>query len=159
MIELENSNIFVLQPVETLDYFHTMTGDAGRDLEALEAWNAVMADPLPGMQLAFRIRDAISALFGVERIGGFSGQRVGTVQVGDHLDFFLVEHCDPQSLVLTGRDTHLDVMTCISTDGPLVSVTSSVKVHNRFGRAYMLPVGVAHKWIVRAMLRRLKTAA
>lgn len=157
MIKLENSNIFVLQPVETLDYFHTLAADAGRDVQPLEAWNTIMAQPLPGLRLAFRIRDAISALFGVERIGGFSGERVDTVQVGERLDFFLVEHSDPHALVLTGRDTHLDVMTCVSTDGPQVSVTSSVKVHNRFGRVYMLPVGIAHKWIVRAMLRRLKT--
>lgn len=40
------------------------------------------------MRLAFRTRDAISSLFGVKRIGGFSGTRREAVQEGDHLDFF-----------------------------------------------------------------------
>jgi len=58
-------------------------------------------------------------------------------------------------LVLTERDKHLDVMTCIATQGPLVTITSSVKVHNWFGRAYMVPVGLAHRRIVRGLLRRV----
>ncbi|MEM9855606.1 MAG: DUF2867 domain-containing protein [Pseudomonadota bacterium] len=34
-------------------------------------------------------------------------------------------------------------------------MTSSVRTHNLFGRLYMIPVGVAHRWIVRGMLRKL----
>ena len=64
---------------------------------------------------AFRIRDAVSSAFGVKRIGGFSGKPIEFVSVGQHLDFFLVEHADDECLVLTQRDRHLDVMTCIST--------------------------------------------
>ncbi|MEL7521783.1 MAG: DUF2867 domain-containing protein [Cyanobacteria bacterium J06553_1] len=59
-------------------------------------------------------------------------------------------------MVLTERDRHLDVMTCISINGPTVSITSSVLIHNWFGHAYMIPVGIAHRWIVRRMLRRLR---
>ncbi|PJE28004.1 Protein of unknown function [Pseudooceanicola antarcticus] len=132
-------------------------------LTALEVWTAMMAKPLPGMAPAFRLRDAISACFGVRRIGGFSGARVDQVAAGDHLDFFLVEEVRPDLLVLTERDRHLDVMTCLSLEpgagtGPVVTVTSSVRVHNVFGRLYMLPVGLAHRVIVVLMLRRLPQA-
>lgn len=156
MIPLANSNARVLEPVSDLDYFDTQSADVGRVLGPLQVWNVIMADAQPVMALAFKLRDAVSAPFGVKRIKGFSGQPVETASVGAYLDFFLVEHIDPHTLVLTERDSHLDVMTCISTDGPLVSITSSVKVHNLFGRLYMLPVGVAHKWIVRRMLKRLQ---
>jgi hypothetical protein len=140
---------------DRLAFFDSQSIALPRPITALEGWNLQMARPLPFMALAFRIRDAISARFGVKRIGGFSGARAMAVVPGDHLDFFLVERADPQVLTLTERDRHLDVMTCITTTGGRLAITSSVVTHNWFGRAYMLPVGPAHRLIVRLMLRRL----
>jgi hypothetical protein len=114
------------------------------------------AEPGLFMRLAFRTRDAISSLFGVKRIGGFSGVRRETVNAGEQLDFFLVEHSAPDMLVLTERDRHLDVMICLSITDRVFTITSSVVTHNVFGRIYMLPVGLAHKLIVNSDLRRLK---
>lgn len=145
----------LVAPREKLAFYDSQSIPLPRPVTALEAWNLQMARPLPLMALAFRIRDAISARFGVKRIGGFSGQRADGVAAGDRLDFFLVERVTPQVLTLTERDRHLDVMTCITTTGGQLAITSSVITHNLFGRAYMLPVGPAHKVIVRAMLRRL----
>ena len=117
-----------------------------------------MAAPLPGMALAFRIRDAVSARFGVAPIGGFSGRPAAAPEVGARLDFFLVEGVAPDQLVLTARDRHLDVMISVDSQGPELAITASVVTHNRFGRAYMLPVGPAHRLIVWLMLRRLKAS-
>lgn len=155
MITLPHNNVRVLGPVSQLDYIDSQSVTCARPVTALEAWNVAMGKPLPLMRLAFWLRDVVSARFGVRKIGGFSGQRVETVAAGDRLDFFTVEHVSDDVLVLTERDRHLDVMTCISCIGTMVTITSSVLVHNGFGRAYMLPVGLAHRWIVRATLRRL----
>jgi len=155
MITAPNTEIRILAAIEELDYFDSQLVNLSRDILPLDAWNLVMEEPQPLIRLAFRIRDGISKLFGVKSIGGFSYARRDSVQVGDYLDFFLVEYSDETALVLTERDRHLDVMTCVSSVGNTVSITSSVKVHNLFGRAYMLPVGIAHKFIVRNMLRRL----
>ena len=114
------------------------------------------AEQGPLMRLAFRTRDGISALFGVKRIGGFSGTRREAVQAGDYLDFFRVEYSAPEVLVLTERDRHLDVMTCVSLVDRELTITSSVVTHNTFGRLYMLPVGPAHKLIVNSYLKRLQ---
>ncbi|MFI0396981.1 DUF2867 domain-containing protein [Paracoccus jiaweipingae] len=76
------------------------------------------------------------------------------VQAGDRLDFFLVDYRDGNSPVLTGRDRHPDVMTCMSTQADRVAITSSVQVHHRFRRRYMLPVGIAHRLLVGNVLRR-----
>lgn len=108
------------------------------------------------MRLAFRTRDAISSLFGVKRIGGFSGEKRETVRPGERLDFFLVEHSAPDVLVLTERDRHLDVMLCLSIIDRVLTITSSVVTHNTFGRIYMLPVGPVHKLIVGHDFKRLK---
>lgn len=146
-----------LGPPETLHYFDRRSIALPVSITPLQAWNLIMAEPQPILRAAFWIRDAVSARFGVKRIGGFSQGRRDSVAVGDYLDFFLVERVEPDALVLTERDRHLDVMTCISTSNSSVTVTSSVVTHNLFGRVYMLPVGFAHKLIVQGMLRRLKT--
>lgn len=147
-----------LGPRETLDFLHERRVTLPRPVSPLEAWNLMMENPLPLMGLAFRIRDAISAQFGVRRIGGFSGARRDTAAVGDRLDFFLVEFVGPDALVLTERDRHLDVMTCLSVSGCDLAVTSSVVTHNLYGRVYMIPVSVAHCVIVWLMLWRMKAS-
>lgn len=153
---MQSENIHILDQVSALNYFDSQSIVLPEILSPLAAWNQIMVTPLPFLKLAFRVRDGISSKFGVKRIGGFTGVRKETVNVGDKIDFFLVEHVSENALVLTERDRHLDVMTCISTAGHELTITSSVKTHNAFGRAYMVPVGVAHKVIVRTMLKRLK---
>ena len=141
---------------EKLNYFDCQIVTLPQPVTAIEAWRMVMARPLPGMALAFRIRDAVSVRFGVARIGGFSGAQVVEPKVGDRLDFFTVETIRDDMLTLTARDTHLDVMICVTVAAAEFAITASVIPHNWFGRAYMIPVGPAHKFIVWAMLRRLR---
>ena len=145
-----------LRPLPELDYHDSRSVLLPVQITALQAWNLMTAEQGPLMRLAFRTRDGISALFGVKRIGGFSGTRREAVQVGDYLDFFLVEYSVPEVLVLTERDRHLDVMTCVSLVDRELTITSSVVTHNTFGRLYMLPVGPAHKLIVNSYLKRLQ---
>lgn len=154
-MERTDNGQFLLRPREELDYHDSRSVPLPRPISALEAWNAVMGERRPLLRMAFRIRDAISARFGVERIGGFSGQPRNSVSTGDRLDFFLVEHQAPEVLVLTARDRHLDVMTCVATGDARLTITSSVVTHNAFGRAYMLVVGPAHRLIVGRMLRQV----
>lgn len=145
-----------LRPLAELEYHDSRSVLLPHPITALMAWSLMTAEPGPFLRLAFGIRDAISSLFGVARIGGFSGQRRDSVQVGDRLDFFVVEHAAPDQLVLTNRDRHLDVMICLSTADRLLTVTASVVTHNAFGRVYMVPVGLAHRLIVRRDLGRLR---
>ncbi|WP_343053348.1 DUF2867 domain-containing protein [Sphingomonas endophytica] len=150
------SPVMTLRPKQELDYYDSRSITLPVAVTPLEAWNLMRSEPQPLMHLAFKARDAISSLFGVKRIGGFSGARCDVAKVGDRLDFFLVEHVAADMLVLTERDRHLDVMICLSTHGRSVTITASVFTHNAFGRLYMLPVGPAHKLIVHNDLRRLK---
>jgi Protein of unknown function (DUF2867) len=146
----------LVAPRPMLAYYDQQRLTMPRAISPTEAWSRIMANPLPLLGLAFRLRDSIAARFGVRRIGGFTGKAIATPQVGDRLDFFLVERCDPMSLTLTDRDRHLDVMIAVVSAGCEMSITASVITHNRFGRLYMWPVGPAHRLIVRAMLRRLQ---
>ena len=145
-----------LRAVPELDYYDRRSVSLPVPITPLEAWNIIMTKQGLIMPLAFRIRDAISSLFGVKRIGGFSGTARKTVAVGEYLDFFRVEQSTSDLLVLTERDRHLDVMICLSITDHVFTITSSVVTHNRFGRAYMVPVGPAHKVLINLYLRRLK---
>lgn len=153
---MTRASVHTLRPLPELDYHDSRSVLLPVQITALQAWNLMTAGQGPLMRLAFRTRDGISSLFGVKRIGGFSGTRREAVQAGEYLDFFLVEHSAPEVLVLTERDRHLDVMTCVSMADRVLTITSSVVTHNTFGRLYMLPVGPAHKLIVNSYLKRLK---
>jgi hypothetical protein len=146
----------LVAPRARLAYYDRQSLTLPQPMTPLEVWRRMMARPLPLIGLAFAIRDAIAARFGVKRISGFSGQAVADVQAGDKLDFFLVERITPTALTLTERDRHLDVMISVTVAGCDLAITASVITHNTFGRAYMLPVAPAHKLIVWAMLRRLR---
>lgn len=149
----------LLAPAECCDFRDTARITLPGDWNALDLWNAIMARLPPGLGLAFRLRDAVSARFGVRPIGGFSGARHETIAPGARLDFFLVEESLPERLLLSARDRHLDVLTCVTAcqvpGGTEAAITSSVVTHNAFGRLYMLPVGPAHRLLVRWMLDRL----
>ncbi|WP_370270754.1 DUF2867 domain-containing protein [Nioella sp.] len=157
-VTIPGTHIQTLAPVRELYFFDTQSAVLPRPVSPLNAWRILMARPRPIMNLAFKLRDAISSVFGASRIGGFSGAVPERVQVGQMLDFFLVEHASETVLTLTARDWHLDVMTCISVSGHELTITSSVKMHNALGRLYMLPVGPAHKMIVRQNLKELVRA-
>lgn len=147
----------LVAPRNALAYLDVQSMALPYPLRALEAWDRLMAKPLPFMKAAFAVRDAISARFGVKRIGGFSGTRKADPAQGDMLDFFLIERIAPDVLTLTVRDRHLDVMTCVTTGEQRLTITSSVTTHNWFGKAYMVPVGIAHRAIVRATFARLRS--
>ncbi len=152
-----------MAPRDALCFYDSQSAIVRSPVTPLSAWQRIMSRPLPGIGLAFRLRDAISARFGVRRIGGFSGRFVERVCAGDHLDFFLVEAITDRHMTLTARDRHLDVMVCVTVDpagvaNQRVGITASVITHNSFGRAYMMPVAPAHRMIVRAMLRRLQSS-
>lgn len=149
-------DIPLVAPKDLLTYFDSQSLELPREIPALQAWNLAMRSPIPGMAAAMWLRDRISGLFGVAPIKGFSGAQKTSVAIGDQWDFFLVEDVAEHLLVLTVRDRHLDVMTTVTTYDRLFTITSSVITHNWFGRAYMVPVGLAHKLIVWWALRKMK---
>ena len=152
-------NLRLVAPLAQLAFLDIQSMELPRPMTPLQAWRFLNGRPIPLFAMAFRIRDAISARFGVKQLGGFRGAVAETVAVGDRVEFFLVEEVTPQLLVLTERDRHLDVMTAITVEGLRLSITSSVVTHNLFGRVYMLPVAPAHRLIVWYLMRRARRDA
>jgi hypothetical protein len=145
----------IVGPPDALDFCDCHRGALAAPITPIAAWDQMTRGPAPLLRVAFWLRDTISAPFGVRRSGGFAGRRSAEPGQGDMLDFFLIERLEDDILSLTARDSHLDVMACLTLTETHAAITTSVITHNRFGRAYMLPVGIAHPFVVRAMLRRL----
>ncbi|MDR2314918.1 MAG: DUF2867 domain-containing protein [Pseudomonas sp.] len=140
-----------------LDFLHSDSIQLTAPMTALQAYCAMTSDVPGWLAKAFRIRDFISRRFNVADIHGFASQDPAHVPaVGERLDFFTVEAISEQQLVLTSRDTHLAVMVCMDVWERHMSVTTSVRCFNAFGRLYMLPVGLAHGPIVKRMLRNIE---
>lgn len=154
-MQAQTAQFQIVAPRDRLSFFDIQSIDLPHPTTPLQVYAAVSADMARRLNWAFTLRDLISRPFGVRAIGGFSGAAPSSVAAGDRLDFFLVEAVRDGCLVLTERDRHLDVMTCITCHDRTVSITSSVLTHNGFGKAYMTVVGPAHRMIVARGLRRL----
>ncbi|WP_319802259.1 DUF2867 domain-containing protein [Methylobacterium sp. W2] len=113
----------LVRPPRPRDDYDTRSVVLPAAISPIHAWDVVSAEPRPLLALAFRVRDAIAARFGVKAIGGFAGERRLHVREGDRLDVFLVEHSAPDMLLLTARDRHLDVMICLGTCGHRLTIT------------------------------------
>mgnify|MGYP002757987116 FL=1 len=91
--------------------------------------------------------------FGLKPVAGFNLREQQTPRVGDQLDFFQVAAVTDRELVLTIKDSHLDVMISVHLDpSNQLSLTSIVEPHNLLGRVYMRLIVPFHRRVVKAML-------
>ncbi|MBW4985800.1 DUF2867 domain-containing protein [Mameliella sp. CS4] len=158
-MQIETSQLRIVAPRSQLNFLDIQSVTLAEPLSPIQTYGHLSGWMAQRFGWAFRVRDALSAPFGVRPIRGFSGRKPVAATEGERLDFFLVEKATPDVLVLTGRDRHLDVMTCIACSGRDVSITSSVVTHNAFGRLYMVVVGPMHRVIVRRSLAHMKDQA
>ena len=145
----------LIGPVSDVHYIDVRSLDLPRAFTPLEIWDRMMATGMPGLKLAFWLRDRLAGLAGIRSIGGLTTERPATPKPGDMLDFFTIERIDDEELVLTVRDHHLDVMISVLTGNRRLTITASVHNRNWLGRLYMIPVAPAHRMIVILMNRRL----
>ncbi len=158
-MQIETSQLRIVAPRSQLNFLDIQSVTLARPLTPIQTYGHLSGWMAQRFGWAFRVRDALSAPFGVRPIRGFSGRTPAAATEGEKLDFFLVEQATPEVLVLTERDRHQDVMTCIACSGGHVTITSSVVTHNGFGRLYMAVVGPTHRVIIRRSLARLKDQA
>lgn len=128
-----------------------LTPDQG--LTALDAYQR-MSRAVPGwINRALRVRDLLVRPFGLKPVAGFNLREQQTARVGDNLDFFEVAAVTDKELVLTIRDSHLDVLISVHLDpGNQLSLTSIVEPHNALGRVYMWLIMPIHRRVVKSML-------
>jgi len=147
---------------------------AGADFH--DAWEAPLRDPALSpteiflraaratpawVGLAMALRNRVVRLFGLKDVGSMraaDGRPAAAFRPGDRLGIFTIISSDADELVLGIDDSHLDVRVSVSKPGGALATSyvfaTAVRVHNLLGRAYMVPVGRAHSFVVRAMMQR-----
>ena len=105
-----------------------------------QAWaDAVFRDPPRWVAALLGVRESLVGLVGIARGGPSS---FDTVARG------------PDEVLLGTDEHHLDFRVSVLRRPDRVILSTVVRLHNARGRAYFLPVRVAHPVIVRAMLAR-----
>lgn len=135
---------------------------------AIVGWQAC-----PGwVHRAMQIRDAL-----VGRVGLKTGLKTGPMTVkpveadalinleGDEMERALRAlnpqfSADGDEMLVGMDDMHLDFRVSLlrqrDASATRFTVTTLVQFRNWLGRAYFVPVGIGHKWVVRAMMRALR---
>ncbi|MGO9831017.1 MAG: DUF2867 domain-containing protein [Myxococcaceae bacterium] len=101
-----------------------------------------------------RLRDAVVGPLGLKTSGR---ERRGELRFvpGERLGLFTLYARTPGSLLLGADDRHLDFRVCLSVPGDgHATLTTLVRFHNRWGRAYFFFIRPFHALVARRLLRR-----
>ena len=137
------------------DTFSIEIDEAG--LDAVIAAKRVMGGSPHWIRSLLSLRDAIVGRLGLKR-----SSETGQI-ARDRIGVFPCLSRSADLVVLGLDDRHLDFriavdVRAIASDRKRISVTTIVRPHNLFGRAYLACVLPFHKIIVPAMLRRVRSA-
>ncbi|MGE8407955.1 MAG: DUF2867 domain-containing protein [Pseudomonas sp.] len=125
-------------------------------LTALDAYQRMSRAVPSWVNKAIRLRDVVVRPFGLKPVAGFNLHEQKTPRVGDNLDFFQIAAVTDKELVLSLKDSHLDVLISVHLDpNNQLSLTSIVEPHNALGRLYMRLIAPFHRRVVRAMLGQI----
>ncbi|MHA6198389.1 DUF2867 domain-containing protein [Pseudomonas wadenswilerensis] len=122
-------------------------------LTALDAYKRMSRAVPKWINQALWLRDLLVRPFGLKPVAGFNLREQKAARVGEQLDFFQVAAVTDKELILTIKDSHLDVMISVHLDQEnKLSLTSIVEPHNLLGRVYMRLILPIHRRVVKSML-------
>lgn len=137
------------------DYYSQQRADLPPNRTIPEIYRSSTTTSAWWLTASFWLRDTLGRPFGLKPITGFGGDTILTE--GEHAHFFTVLEVSDHRLLVAAEDHHLRVEVDLArpTPGePLVTLTTQVWNKNWVGRLYMLPVGLVHPAICRALLRK-----
>lgn len=126
----------------------------GSDLDAWTAAEQMLAVPPAWVRVLLMVRDGIVRFFGIKTANDLARGH------GERCGLFPILSKTSERVILGLDDRHLDFRIVvdahrIDADAARVLVTTLVKRHNLFGRAYLFAIMPFHKLIVRALLARI----
>lgn len=112
----------------------------------------------------FEVRNKIVRLFGLKTLGNITDRKKQLddfkCEKGERLGLFKVFDKTDNEVILGEDDKHLDFRVSLlleklsdKTEQKNLTITTTVKFNNSFGRLYFLPVRPFHKLIVPTMLK------
>lgn len=116
---------------------------------------------LPGwINLLLAIRDFGVTPFGLKTTAQLprTTEPRGSIEVGDHINFFQVRSISENEIILGEDDRHLDFRISVYRDresADQISLATWVRTHNRLGRLYLRMIAPFHVLIVNTRLAGL----
>jgi hypothetical protein len=150
----------ILKKFEKMDYFDSFSLSLTTDKTIDEIITAAFR--LPGWVLVLmKIRNAAVKPFGLETGSNWKGGEAAYYPAGSRAPVFTVIYRNKNEIVTAEDDKHLyfrfSAMIERKKPESVVTITTVVKFKNIWGRIYFLPVKPFHKFIMKALLKRLKT--
>jgi hypothetical protein len=151
----------------TYDYIDSFQGnfiDSGQSIDATKVGRSFFGSGPKWVEKLFALRNKIVGLFGLKTSGRISDRQKQfdnfKCEPGERLGLFKVFDKTNHEVILGEDDKHLNFRVSLLLS-PLpneagrktLTVTTTVKFNNWFGRIYFLPVRPFHKLIVPAMLK------
>jgi hypothetical protein len=134
-----------------------LPADATRSAEILARF--IFSRHLPWVERLMRIRDAVAGRCGLKTASNLVEETIE--ENAARIGLFSIYSTSETEIVLGADDRHLDFrVSVLWADDPVAApmprliVTTTVKCHNRLGRAYIFIVAPFHRLVVKAYLRR-----
>ena len=151
---------------KSFDYTDSFKGEiASGNISSSEMGKAFFTSGPRWGKKMFAFRNKMVRLFGL-KTGNENGKipefKDMACEVGDQIGLFKIFYKTGNEIVLGEDDKHLDFRVSLlyskeSGHQNFLTVSTTVKYHNRLGKLYFLPVRPFHKLIVPAMLKKMIT--
>ena len=134
-----------------MDYFDVFAGPVPQEASLDDVARRLFAGPPLGLM---KLRDALVRPFGLKTSAG-APRRALRFLPGERLGLFTLYERTADAMLLGADDRHLDFRACLSVPGTgEATVTTVVRFHNGWGRAYFFFIRPFHALVVRSLLRR-----
>lgn len=144
------------------DSYQASLAEVGGTVQSVEVGKAFFASAPEWVDILFRLRNRIVAVFGLKTAGGTENRQEMLEKFscapGERLGLFKVYAKTDREVVLGEDDRHLNFRISLFIDrhetAPAsLTISTTVEFNNWFGRLYFMPVKYFHKLIVPAMLK------
>jgi hypothetical protein len=155
-------SVLTVTDYDYFDSFKTIINDSTNTIDSSHVAKAFMSSAPSWVDGLFALRNKIVGVFGLktgpqltskeEVLNSFEGNP------GESLGFFKVFEKTENEIILGEDDSHLDFRVSLllepNTDlTKVLTITTTVKFKNAFGRIYFFPVKPFHRLIVPVMLK------
>jgi hypothetical protein len=162
-IILPKASLLVNTAYDYMDSYKTEVAYAQNEsFDVVQVGKAFFSSSPKWISILFELRNKVVSIFGLKTNGDMQNKeallRNFKGNEGERLGLFKVFNRSENELILGEDDKHLDfrvslLQVPLSSSNAELTISTTVKFHNAFGRSYFFLVKPFHKLIVQTMLK------
>ena len=167
-VSFPQSSVLASSKSDYCDSFQGLYSDGLNKISSSDIGKAFFRSSPDWASTLFEIRNRIVSIFGLKVSKAKNRQELldnFKCEAGERLGLFKIYQTTEDEIILGEDDRHLDFrVSLLKEDGAAtgekkLTISTTVKFNNWFGKLYFLPVKPFHKLIVPRMLKRTITEA